>query len=95
MLAGNKLVGVLNVNTTHRRRRFTPGQVKALSILVSTAAAALENVRLLAQVREAEEKYRSIFENAVEGIFQTTPAGRFLSANPAMARMWATSPPPN
>src|SRR5918994_7245538 len=37
--------------------------------------------------RHAEEKYRSIFENAVEGIFQTTVDGRFLTANPAMARM--------
>ena len=37
--------------------------------------------------RKAEEKYRSIFENAVEGIFQSTVEGRFLTANPAMARM--------
>jgi PAS domain S-box-containing protein len=37
--------------------------------------------------RQAEEKYRSIVENAVEGIFQSTPAGRFLTANPAMARI--------
>jgi PAS domain S-box-containing protein len=36
---------------------------------------------------EAERKYRSIFENAVEGIFQTTADGRFISANPALARM--------
>ena len=35
--------------------------------------------------RKAEESYRSIFENAVEGIFQTTADGRFLSANPALA----------
>ena len=35
----------------------------------------------------SEEKYRSIFENAVEGIFQSTPGGRFLSVNPACARM--------
>jgi PAS domain S-box-containing protein len=38
-------------------------------------------------LRETEEKYRSIFENAVEGIFQTTPDGRFVSANPALARI--------
>src|SRR5829696_6936865 len=38
--------------------------------------------------RQAEEKYRSIFENAVEGIFQTTVDGRFLTANPAMARIF-------
>jgi PAS domain S-box-containing protein len=37
--------------------------------------------------RRAEEKYRSIFENAIEGIFQTTVEGRFVTANPAMARM--------
>src|SRR5829696_4471889 len=37
--------------------------------------------------RQAEEKYRSIFENAIEGIFQSTVDGRFLTANPAMARM--------
>jgi PAS domain S-box-containing protein len=38
-------------------------------------------------LKEAEEKYRGIFENAVEGIFQTTPEGRYLSVNPALARM--------
>ncbi|MBA4418019.1 MAG: hypothetical protein C0392_08935, partial [Syntrophus sp. (in: bacteria)] len=39
------------------------------------------------ELKQAEEKYRSIFENAIEGIFQTTPDGKFLSANPALARM--------
>ena len=43
--------------------------------------------------RRAEEKYRSIFENAVEGIFQTTVDGRFLTANPAMARMFGYASP--
>jgi PAS domain S-box-containing protein len=38
-------------------------------------------------LRKAEEKYRFIFENAIEGIFQSTPEGRFLTVNPAMARM--------
>ena len=38
--------------------------------------------------RRAEKKYRSIFENAVEGIFQTTVGGQFVTANPAMARMF-------
>ncbi|MGH7845642.1 MAG: PAS domain S-box protein [Candidatus Binatia bacterium] len=38
-------------------------------------------------LRKAEEKYRSIFENATEGIFQSTPDGRFLTVNPALARM--------
>ncbi|MGB8167851.1 MAG: ATP-binding protein [Chthoniobacteraceae bacterium] len=41
----------------------------------------------------SEEKYRSIFENAVEGIFITTPSGRYLSANPALARMYGYDTP--
>ncbi|MCD8489349.1 MAG: EAL domain-containing protein [Desertifilum sp.] len=38
-------------------------------------------------LRRAEAQYRNIFENAVEGIFQTTPEGYFLKANPALARI--------
>ena len=38
-------------------------------------------------LRVSEAKYRKIFENAVEGLFQSTLEGRFLSANPAMARI--------
>ncbi|MDD3311122.1 EAL domain-containing protein [Pseudodesulfovibrio sp.] len=38
-------------------------------------------------LRKAERKYRAIFENAVEGIYQSSPGGRFLSANPALARI--------
>lgn len=34
-----------------------------------------------------EENYRSIFDNAREGIFRTTPEGRFVLANRAMARI--------
>jgi PAS domain S-box-containing protein len=39
-------------------------------------------------MRQAEEKYRAIFENAVDGIFQTTPDGQYISANPALARIY-------
>ena len=38
-------------------------------------------------LRKAEERYRHIFENTLEGIFQSTPEGRFITANPAMAKM--------
>lgn len=38
-------------------------------------------------LRLAEENYRSIFENALGGIFQSTPEGRYLRVNPAMARI--------
>jgi len=87
MQVANKLVGTINLNALNRTRPFTLGQLKGLTILASTAAAALETASLYAQLRKAEENYRSIFENAVEGIFQSTHEGRFLTINPALARI--------
>ncbi|MBF0508479.1 MAG: response regulator [Deltaproteobacteria bacterium] len=43
-----------------------------------------ENIDALA---ESEKKYRDIFENAIEGLFQSTPEGRYLNANSSMARL--------
>jgi two-component system cell cycle sensor histidine kinase/response regulator CckA len=87
MEVANRLVGIINLNMTNRLRPFTLGQMKALSILASTAAAALESASLYTQVQEAEKNYRSIFENAVEGIFQSQPDGPFLTVNPALANI--------
>ena len=46
-----------------------------------------EKKRLQATLRQTEEKYRNIYENAMEGIFQIDAAGGFISANPALARI--------
>ncbi len=46
-----------------------------------------ESKRAEEALRVAEAKYRSIFENSLEGIYQTTRDGRYISANPALARM--------
>ncbi len=63
---------------------------------LDTAAAAMRNSRdslevkvrqRTAELAEAEGRYRGIVENAVEGIFQITPGGQFIGANPAMARI--------
>ncbi len=39
-------------------------------------------------LREAEEKYRNIYENALNGIFQTAGDGKYISANPALAELY-------
>ena len=41
----------------------------------------------------AEENYRALFMDAVEGIFQTTPQGRYLQVNPALARIYGYETP--
>ena len=45
------------------------------------------------RLRKAEEKYRSIFENAVEGLFQIGEDGSFISANPSLSRILGTDSP--
>ena len=43
--------------------------------------------------REAESIYRSMFENAIEGIYQSTPDGRYITVNAALARMYGYERP--
>lgn len=42
---------------------------------------------------QAEAKYRTIFENAVDGIFQTTPDGYYINANPSLAKIYGYESP--
>ncbi len=46
-----------------------------------------------ASLRKAEEKYRSIFENALEGIYQSTRDGRYTEVNPSFARIFGYDSP--
>jgi PAS domain S-box-containing protein len=55
--------------------------------VVGTLTDVEERRRAERALAEAEKKYRTIVENAAGGIYQITPEGRFLSANPAMARI--------
>jgi sigma-B regulation protein RsbU (phosphoserine phosphatase) len=43
--------------------------------------------------RQAEERYHSLFDHIVEGIFRTSPDGRYLDANPALARIYGYDSP--
>jgi PAS domain-containing protein len=52
-----------------------------------------ERETLMKSVLAAEDKYRGIFENALEGIYRITPSGRFLDANPALAHIFGYDTP--
>jgi adenylate cyclase len=55
-----------------------------------------QNMRLqqaLVERKELEERYRNMFENSVDGIFQSTPAGRFLRVNQALASIYGYADP--
>jgi diguanylate cyclase (GGDEF)-like protein/PAS domain S-box-containing protein len=49
--------------------------------------------RAVEALANAERRFRSIFENTVEGIYQTTVDGRYISANPALARIYGYESP--
>ena len=50
-------------------------------------------IRALEALRRAESKYRSIFESAVEGMFISTPFGRFVTVNKAMSDLLGYASP--
>jgi two-component system, cell cycle sensor histidine kinase and response regulator CckA len=69
------------------------GDQRRATSLVGTVQDITERKQMSAALASASAKYRNIFENAVNGIFQTTPDGRFLAANPAMAHICGYSSP--
>jgi PAS domain S-box-containing protein len=88
-------------------RSWEPAQRSALEVLGRQVVCQLElqrhrrelderiasHERSEAALRQSEANYRSIFENVVEGIFQTTVDGRYLSANPRLARIYGYDSP--
>jgi diguanylate cyclase (GGDEF)-like protein/PAS domain S-box-containing protein len=65
-------------------------RVEALEGIVEDITERMESELAL---REAERRYRSLFDNAIEGIFRTTPDGRYLDANTALARIYGFGTP--
>jgi PAS domain S-box-containing protein len=83
-----------------RAGQLRPEQSEALAILGRQVVVQLELRQKLRQheeaeqaLRAAEHKYRDIFENVVEGIFQTTPDGHYLAANARLAQIYGYASP--
>jgi len=75
--------GVTDFILKDRLGRLVPAVRRALEeARAHRAQRAAENA-----LHESEKRFRSLVENALEGIFQETPGGRFTAANPAFARI--------
>lgn len=91
-----QIVGVMCYEHTDSSRQWTLDEQNfagSLADLVSLCLEARERQRAEAALRLAEQRYHSIVENAIEGIFQTSPSGHFISANPALAKIFGYSSP--
>ena len=71
----------------HIRAEFEPDETGKIGIVAGTFQDVTGRRKTENALRQSEARYRSIFDNALEGIYQTTRDGRFLNANDAMARM--------
>jgi PAS domain S-box-containing protein len=91
-----QIVGIVCHEHIGRPRSWTLEEQNfagSLADLVALSLQARDRQRAEEALRQAEEKYRMIFENAIEGIFQTTPEGQYLSANRALARIYGYHSP--
>ncbi len=80
-LSGNRLILWCTTSVTEWHRDGRPKLIVENSRDITARKQAEE------ALRASEEKYRGIFDNAAEGIFQTTPEGGFLTANAAFVRI--------
>jgi PAS domain S-box-containing protein len=64
-----------------------------LPVILQNAQAHTQLEKQNLALRESENRYRNIFENAAEGIFQSTLDGKFLSVNPTMAKIFGYDSP--
>jgi PAS domain S-box-containing protein len=86
---------VIEVGTNDAKRYYLVAAQKYQqgTAMVSVGIDITERELAEEALRIAEENYRSIFENALEGIFQATPDGHYISVNPAMARIYGYDSP--
>lgn len=85
-----RLIGVLRGETFSGPRDWTQEEIYFSMLaahMIGAAREAEQRHRAEVRLRQAEERYRAIFENAVVGIYQTSMDGRLISCNPAMARL--------
>lgn len=78
------------------RRRITPIDQNLIDLISGVATqlgSLIQHKRTEEILNITQERYHSIVENAVEGIYQTTPEGQYLSSNAALARIYGYASP--
>jgi diguanylate cyclase (GGDEF)-like protein/PAS domain S-box-containing protein len=99
--ADNKIFGSLTVAGSS----VTEADIPAIESFAAQVAISLHNVRLTQQMqnelserrlaevalRKSEERYRTLFDGMMDGIYRSTHAGKFVDVNPAMVKMFGYS----
>lgn len=84
---GNIAYGILALQTYEENIRYGEKEKDILVFVSQQIASAIENKQRDEVLRKSEERYRTLFQSAVHGIFRSTPDGTFLYVNPAFVHM--------
>jgi PAS domain S-box-containing protein len=87
ILSQSHLTGILYLENSHSTHAFTKDRVSLLKLLASQSAIAIENSKLYQQLNDSRNKYLSLYQNAVEGIFEVDQTGTVTNINPAAAAL--------
>jgi two-component system cell cycle sensor histidine kinase/response regulator CckA len=80
MQIGDQLVGVICVQS-YKSHAYSHEDQLLLSTIADQIAVAVQQARLVQTLRESEERYRALFEQANDAVFLETPDGRILDVN--------------
>ena len=86
LIVQDRLIGVLDVQAT-QAGAFSNEDVSVLEAITNYIARIIDGKQKEEALRESEERFRSLFENAPIGIYRTAPDGRILEANPSLIQM--------
>src|SRR5690606_2969878 len=89
--AGERIHGTLDVYLTVSRGPKTE-ELDLIARLPQLAGIAIRRKQDETALRESEARYRGLFDNVVDGVFQATIDGELISANPALMRMLGLEP---
>lgn len=90
---GSQLIGFLGLDFVRQPQPHLESFLPLLQVMGQVFTNVLERQEIERSLRLAESQYRSIFENATEGIFQSSPHGYYLKVNPALARIYGYDSP--
>lgn len=88
MVHRGSIRGYLGFDSVRKQKNWSDDNIQVLKMAGEIFVNALERKKVDQALSEAKARYLNIFENAMEGIFQSTAEGRFLGVNPALARIF-------
>lgn len=93
LLIDDRPIGVLALHDYENAQAYSADDLALVDFVAQQAAAAVRRREGEVALARAERQFRGIFENAVEGLYQSTADGRFVRVNPALAHMLGYATP--